>query len=66
MKVKIGNKIHDSNIEPIMVILSEGEKEQISNMHPASTRYCSYPNTPEYTKDKHKKIKAWMKGGKKT
>ena len=64
MKVKIGNKIHDSNIEPVMLILSKGEREQIANMHPAATKYCSYPNTDEFIKDKHKKIKEWMKGGK--
>jgi len=27
MKVKVGNKIYDGNKEPVMVILSKGEKE---------------------------------------
>lgn len=63
MKVKVGDKIYDGNNEPIMVILSKGEKEQIAKMHPNATKYCVYPNIPEFAKDKHKKIKAWMKGG---
>ena len=62
MKVKIGKKIYDSNNEPIMVILSKGEKEQISNMHPDTTKYCVYPNIDKWTKDDYKAIKQWMSG----
>ena len=62
MKVKVGNKIYDSNNEPVMVILSRGEKEQIANMHPDTTKYCVYPDTDEWTKDDHKAIKQWMSG----
>ena len=51
MKVKIGNKIYDGAEEPVMVILSKGEREQIANMHPDATKYCSYPATEEWTKD---------------
>ena len=43
MKVKIGNKIYDSNIEPIMIILSEEDKLNISNME-EQRKYCSYPD----------------------
>jgi hypothetical protein len=47
MKVKIGKKIYDSSKEPIMVILSDSDKINISNMLEGSTKYCSYPdNTP--------------------
>jgi len=42
MKVKIGSKIHDSNEEPIMVILSEEEKKLVSGMGDQS-RFCSFP-----------------------
>lgn len=43
MKVKIGKKIHDSTKEPIMVILSDSDKQNISNMLPGGSKYCSYP-----------------------
>ena len=60
MKVKIGNIIYDSEREPIMIILSKGEKEQIANMHPDATKYCVYPATEEWIKDDYKAIKEWM------
>lgn len=61
MKVKISNIVADSDHEPVMVILSEQDKENISNMHPDSSKYCVYPDKEEWTKDDHKKIKDWMK-----
>ena len=61
MKVKIGNKIYDGAKQPVMVILSKGEKKQIANMHPDATKYCVYPSTTEWTKNDYKKIKEWMK-----
>ena len=44
MKVKIGDKIYDSEVEPIMVILSKSDRENISNMLPDATKYCSFPD----------------------
>ena len=44
MKVKIGDTIYDSEIEPIMVILTESDKKNIKNMLPEATKYCSYPD----------------------
>ena len=44
MKVKIDEKIYDSEKEPIMVILSESDKENIYNMLPEATKYCSFPD----------------------
>lgn len=61
MKVKVGNKIYDGDQEPVMVILSKGEKKHISKMAPESQKYCVYPGTEEWTKDNYKKIKDWMK-----
>ena len=61
MKVKVGNKIYDSEKEPVMVILNEGEKEQIVNMAPEATKYCVYPADRKWLKDDYKAIKAWMK-----
>jgi hypothetical protein len=60
MKVKVGNKIYDGEKEPIMVILADGDKENISNMHPDATKYCVYPATEHWTKDDYKAIKEWM------
>jgi len=61
MKVKVGNKIYDGKKEPIMVILTDGEKGQISEMPKGIKKYCVYPNTKELTKDNYKNIKDWMK-----
>lgn len=43
MKVKIGNTLYDSTEQPIMLILSQAEKENIAMMEPEATRYCSAP-----------------------
>lgn len=60
MKVKVGDKIYDGEYEPVMVILSEGEKKQIATMPPNVTKYCIYPFTNEWTANDYKKIKNWM------
>lgn len=60
MKIKAGNKTYDGEKEPVMVILSPGEREQIENMAPEATKYCVYPDDEELTKDDFKKIKEWM------
>ena len=36
MKVKIGDKIYDSEQEPIMVILNDADKNNIKNMLPTA------------------------------
>ena len=61
MKVKVGDKIHDSENEPVMVILSEQDKENIANMNPKANKYCVYPDGKEWEKNDYKKIKDWMK-----
>lgn len=43
MKAKIGNRLFDSRNEPIMIVLSDSDKENISNMPNDKTKYCSYP-----------------------
>jgi len=43
MKVRIKNEIYDSNIEPILVILEDDEKELIANMG-EQTKFCSFPD----------------------
>ena len=44
MKVKIGNTLYDSKDQPIMVILSEQDKENIKNMMSEMHKYCCYPD----------------------
>lgn len=56
MKVKIGEKVYDSNEEPILVILSEDDKENIRNMSPKATKYCSFPDIYDL-----EKVKDFMK-----
>ena len=56
MKVKIGEVIYDSAAEPVMVILSAPDKENISNMPPDASKYASFPDgwgTPD-------EMLAWM------
>lgn len=49
MKIKIGNVIYDSEIEPIMIIFEDDNDRKsiathISNMQDGSTKYVQYPN----------------------
>ncbi len=60
MKVKVGDKIYDGEVEPVMVILTPGDKWNISHMGD-QTCYASFPITEEYYKDDFAKIKDWMK-----
>lgn len=45
MKVKIGNQIHDGDNEPVMVILSAADRENILAMAPGATRYAQGPKS---------------------
>jgi hypothetical protein len=45
MKVKIGEKIYDTENEPVMIILNDKDKQNIANMHPNADSYCGYPDT---------------------
>lgn len=60
MKVKVGNKIYDGEKEPVMIIINDGEKQQIADMHPDCTKYCVYPAEEHWTKNDYKNIKKWM------
>lgn len=44
MKVKIGETIYDSETEPVMVILSDFDKKNISHMAVDATKYASFPD----------------------
>ena len=56
MRVKIGEAIYDSENEPLMVILSAADKENIRNMMPEATCYASFPDC--WGNDD--KMRAWM------
>jgi len=43
MQVKIGDAVYNSEEQPIMVVLSDEEKELIANMSGENHRFCSYP-----------------------
>jgi hypothetical protein len=53
MKVKIGNTIYDAEEEPIMIILDEDDKINISKMETAR-KYCVYPD--DYDTEKIKEF----------
>ena len=44
MRVKIGDRWHDSRVEPIAVEVSAGERQQIYDMAPGATRYAQCPD----------------------
>ena len=44
MKVKIGHQIYDSEKQPIMLILTEEEKELIGDMG-EQTKFCSFSSS---------------------
>lgn len=45
MKIKIKDKIYDSEKEPIMLILTEYNKKHIANMSEDNFKYLEYPDT---------------------
>ena len=57
MRVKIKEKIYDSENIPIMLILSDKEKKLIGNMIPENHKFCSF-----HDKISTGDIKKFMKG----
>lgn len=55
MKVKIGNTYFDSDDQPIMVVLSDIDKRNITQMAPDSTKYCCYGKGHDMDE-----IESWM------
>ena len=55
MKIKVGNKEYDGVNEPIMVILSEQDKYNISQMPETNYRYAQQP-----IKMDDKEMSKWM------
>jgi len=52
MIIKIGNTYYNSTQEPILLILTESEKEHISNMSKENKKYCSFPDESNINKIK--------------
>lgn len=44
MKIKVGDQMFDGKEVPIMVILSDKDKENISNMAYDVIKYCEFPD----------------------
>lgn len=60
MKVKIGSTICDSDEQPVMLILSDAEKQLIANMAPNAHKFCVYSRGIA-----EEDIKQFMKDGEK-
>ena len=43
MKIKIGTKIYDAGKEPIMLILTDQDKSNISNMDKRCSKFVMFP-----------------------
>ena len=48
MKVIMGDSIHDSNEEPIVLIFTLKDRQNISNMAMSATSFFTYPDTMEW------------------
>jgi hypothetical protein len=58
VKVKVNDTIYDANEVPIMLILSDQDKFNISHMDPKANRYAAYPRDWS-----DKRASAWMDEG---
>ncbi len=56
VKIKVGDKVFDGEKEPVMVILTNQDKENIKNMLPHCTKYCMFPDTIS-----KEEIQVWMR-----
>jgi len=43
MKVKVGDRIYDGELTPVMVILTAQDRQNIANMPLDANRYCCAP-----------------------
>jgi len=55
MKVKVGDTVYDGNEQPVMVILSDEDKENLKNMPEDKSKYCSCPKDSD-----PEEIEKWM------
>jgi len=66
MKVKIDSTLCDSDEQPIMLILSDAEKQLIANMTPDAHKFCVYPKGSAEEDIKHFMEESEMPMAKKT
>ena len=45
MKVKVGDKIYDGHDEAVMVILTDADKKNITDMPENAYKYMQFPDT---------------------
>lgn len=45
MKIKIGDQYYDTEDQPVMLVLSDSDKENIAKMHPRCAKFAIFPNT---------------------
>jgi hypothetical protein len=45
MRVKIGNTIYNPNDQPILILLTRKDRQNIANMSPTATKYLCCPDT---------------------
>jgi hypothetical protein len=60
MKVKINDTVYDANEVPIMLILSDQDKFNITHMAPEADRYAAYPDSLEWSREQ---VSDWMDEG---
>jgi len=53
MRVRIDNKIYNSDEQPIMIIFDVGEKGLIEDMQPQNMKFCVYPQGTDATAIEH-------------
>ena len=61
MKVKVGDEVYSGEDQPVMVILTDGDKYNISHMAADATRYAVFPDDLDWSDEE--KL-AWMKSNK--
>jgi len=44
MRVKVGDRVYNGEEEPVMVILTDKDKENIAKMLPECAKYCEHPD----------------------
>ena len=50
MLVKIGDKIYDSEKEPIMIVLQDGDRDDMYRLEENEFRFCFFPKGTCYKK----------------
>jgi len=55
MKIKVGDRVYDGTEQPIMVILTAQDKDNIARMPDWATKYAQYPDCWL-----EKEIEEWM------